>query len=149
MSSGLGSMEISWLLIEAIPAASKQRNQMPIPLSPGVPIFLGSDVTTFLNKYESIATFTATDPFTQNVIVMFPYYCMAAIREIVMMICRYERQDWAVLKKEMLDAFRYANSRPDSIVYTGQYLENLCTEFRGCDNTETLKSLLCMYDHIS
>jgi hypothetical protein len=93
MTSGLESMEISRLLVEAISAASTQRNQMPLPYSPGAPIFRGSDVTTFLHKYESIAAFTATDPFSRNVVVMLPYYCTEAIRETVMMMRGYERRD--------------------------------------------------------
>jgi len=142
-------MEISRLHVEAISAATKPRNQMPLPLSPGAPIFLGSDVTTFLHKYESIAAFTATDPSSRNVVVMLPYYCTEAIRETVMMMRGYERRDWAALKKEMMDAFRYTDSRPDSLVYTRQYLENLCAEFGGREDTESLKSFLRTYDHIS
>jgi hypothetical protein len=49
---------------------------MPLPLSPGVPIFLGSDVTTFLQKYESIAAFTSTDPTSSDAVMTFPYYCV-------------------------------------------------------------------------
>jgi hypothetical protein len=142
-------MEMSPLHIEAISAATKHRNQMPLPLSPGAPIFLGSDLTTFLHKYESIAAFTAIDPSSRKVVVMLPCYCTEEIREMVMIMRGYERRDWAALKKEMLDAFRYTDSRPDSLVYTGQYLENLCAEFGGRDNTETLKSFLRTNDHIS
>ena len=83
---------------------------MPLRLCPGAPIFLRSDVTTFLHKYGSIAAFSATDPSSQNVVAMLPYYCSEAIRETVMMMPRYERQDWVALKKETLDAFRYTNS---------------------------------------
>ena len=54
-------MEISRLHVEAISAATNPRNQMPLPLSPGATIFLGSDVTTFLLEYESVAAFTSTD----------------------------------------------------------------------------------------
>jgi hypothetical protein len=49
----------------------------------------------------------------------------------------------------MLHAFRYTNSRPDSLVYTHQYLENHCAEFGGRDDTESLKSFLRTYDYIS
>jgi hypothetical protein len=72
-------MEISWLHIEAISAATKPRNHMPLLLSPGAPIFLDFDVTTFLHKYESIATYTATDISSRNVVVMLLYYCTEAI----------------------------------------------------------------------
>jgi hypothetical protein len=78
---------------------------MPLALSPGAPIFLCFDVTTVHHKYESIATFTATDSCSQNFVVMLPYYCTDAIRERVMMMRRYERRDWPTRKKEMLDAF--------------------------------------------
>jgi len=142
-------MEISRLHVEAISAAAKPRNQMPLPLCPVAPIFLGADVTTFLHQYESVAAFTATDPSSRNVVVMLPYYCTEAIRETVMMMRGYERRDWAALKKEVLDAFRYTDSRPDSLVYTREYLENLCAEFGGREDTESLKSFLRTYDHIS
>ena len=122
---------------------------MPLLLSPGTPIFLSSDVTTFLHKYESIAAFTATDPSSRNVVVMLPYYCTEGIGETVMMMRGDGRRDWAALKKEMLDAIWHNDSRPDSPVYTRQCLENLCAEFGGRDDTETLKSFLRMYDHIS
>jgi len=149
-TSGLGSMEISWLHVEAISAATKPRNQMPLPLSPGAPIFLGSDVTTFLHKYESLAACTSTDPTSSDAVTMFPYYRVEGsdVRDTVVMMRGYERRDWAALKKEMLDAFRYTDSRPDCLVYTRQYLENLCAEFGGRDDTESLKSFLRTYDHI-
>jgi hypothetical protein len=72
------------------------------------------------------------------------------VREKVIMMRGYERRDWAALKKEMLDAFRYTDSRPHSLVYTCQYLEQLGGAFGGRDNdTESLKSFLRTYDHIS
>jgi hypothetical protein len=74
---------------------------------------------------------------------------MEAIREAVMIMRGYERRDWAALKKEMLDAFQYTDSQPDSLGYTRQYLENLCAEFGGSDETESLKSFRCTSDHIS
>jgi hypothetical protein len=49
----------------------------------------------------------------------------------------------------MLNEFRYTDSRPDSLVNTLQYLENLCAEFDGRDDTESLTSFLRTYDHIS
>jgi hypothetical protein len=101
MTSGLGSMEISRLQVEAVSAATKPPNQMPLVHSRGVPSYLGSDMMTFLHKYESIAAFTATDPFSLNVVVMLPYYCTEAMRGLVMMLCCYESRHWAVLKKEM------------------------------------------------
>jgi hypothetical protein len=106
-------------------------------------------VTLFLHNYESIAAFTAADHSSTHVVVMFPYYCTEPIRETVMMMRGYERRDWAALKKEMLDAFWYTDSWPYSFVYTRQYLENFCAEFGGRDDTESLKSFLGTYDHIS
>jgi hypothetical protein len=88
MTSRLGSMEISQLLEEAILAASTQWNLMPLPRSPGAPIFLGSDVTTFLHKYESLASFTSTDPSSSDAVTMFPYYCVEGsdFRDTVIMM---------------------------------------------------------------
>ena len=71
------------------------------------------------------------------------------VRDKVVMMLGYVERDWAALKKEMLDAFWYTDSRPDSFVYTRQYLENICTEFGGRDDTETLKSFHRTYEHIS
>jgi hypothetical protein len=118
MTSRLGSMEISRLQVEAVSAATKPPNQMPLVNSRGVPSYLGSDMMRCLHKYESIAAFTATDPFSLNVVVMLPYYCTEAMRGLVMMLCCYESRHCAVLKKEMLDAFGYTDSWPDSLIYT-------------------------------
>ena len=81
-------MEISRLLDDAILAASTQRNQMPLPYSPGAPIFRGSDVTTFLHKYESLASFTSTDPSSSDAVMMFRYYCVdgSDVRDTVVMM---------------------------------------------------------------
>jgi len=57
--------------------------------------------------------------------------------------------DWAALKKEMLDEFRCTDSWPNLLVYTPLYLESLCAVFGDCDDTETLKSFLRTYDHMS
>jgi len=154
-------MEISRLPVEAISAATKLRNQMPLPLSPGTRIFLGCDVSTFLHKYESIAAFTATDPSSRNVVFMFPYFSMEAIRKTVMIMHSYERRDWVALKSELLHVFRHTDSQADSFIYTRQYLEQLCAtlrgshrgrnhaEFGGLDRTESLKSFLRTLNHIS
>ena len=104
-------MEISRLHVEAISAATKPRNQMPLPYSPGAPIFRGSDVTTFLHKYESLAAFTSTDPTSSDAVTIFPYYCVEGsdVRDTVVMMRGYVERDWAVLRTEMLDAFRLAD----------------------------------------
>jgi hypothetical protein len=115
-------MEITMLRLEAISAATKPWNQMPLPLGPGAPIILGSDVMTFLSRYESIAAFTATDPSSPNVAIMLPNYCTEEIWEMVMKMRSFERRDWAALKNQMFDAFRYTDSRHDSHAYTRQYL---------------------------
>jgi hypothetical protein len=75
-TSELGSMEISRRYFEAISAPTKHWNLMPLPLSPGAPIFLGSDMTTFLHKYESLLAFTSTNPPSSDAVTMFPYYCV-------------------------------------------------------------------------
>ena len=95
---------------------------MPHPHIPGAPFFCGSDVTTFLYKYECLARSNGTYPSSQDVIYLFLYYCTEGldVREKVIMMWGYEGQDWVALKKEMLDVFRYTNSRPDSLVYTRQ-----------------------------
>jgi len=144
-------MEISWLQVEAISAATKPRNQMPLPLSPGAPIFPGSDVMTFLHKYESLGAVTSTDPTSSDAVTMFPYYCVESsnVRATVVMMRGYVERDWAVLRTEMLDVFRLADSRSRDVIYTRHYLDDLCPEFVGRDDTETLKSFLRTYDHIS
>ncbi|KAF8241364.1 hypothetical protein K440DRAFT_643860, partial [Wilcoxina mikolae CBS 423.85] len=140
-----GKMEIAELVVETI--SCQHRNRFPLPNALGAPAFRGQDVTTFLHKYESLAAFTATDVTESSVIAMLPYYCTEEIRETVMMMRGYTDRDWAALKKEMLDVFRYSDSRPDSLVYTRQYLEQLSATFS--DQTESLKSFLRTYDHIS
>ena len=142
---------ISRLLVEAISAASKQRNQMPLPNSPGAPIFPGSDVTTFLHKYEILAAFTVTDPSSSDAVTVFLYYCVEGsnVRDTVVTMHGYVERDWAVLRTEMLDAFRLADSRSWDIIYTQCYLEDLWAKFGGQDDMETLKCFLRTYNHIS
>jgi hypothetical protein len=137
-------MEISRLHVEAIAAATNHGNLMPLPLSSGAPIFLGSDVTTFLQKYESLAAFTSTNPTSSDGVTMFLYYCVEAsdVRDTVVMMHGYVERDWAVLRTEMLDAFRLADSRSRDVIYTRRYLDNLCAEFGCRDDMETLKSFL-------
>jgi len=69
-------MEISRLYIEAISAVTKYRNLMPVLRSPDMPIILGSDVMTFLHKYEILAAVSSTNPTSSDAITMFPYYCV-------------------------------------------------------------------------
>jgi hypothetical protein len=49
----------------------------------------------------------------------------------------------------MLDAFRLADSLSQYVIYTRRYLDDLWAEFGCRDHTETLKSFLTTYDHIS
>jgi hypothetical protein len=92
MTSGLGSMEISLLHIEATLAATKHWNQMPLPLSPGAPILLGSDVTTVPHKHVSLAVFTSADPTSSDAVTMFPYYHVKGsdVQDTVVMMCGYK-----------------------------------------------------------
>jgi hypothetical protein len=69
-------MEISRLLIEAISTVRSEQNQMPLPYSPGPPVFLGSAITMFLHKYEILAAFTITHPFRSDAVTMLPYHCV-------------------------------------------------------------------------
>ena len=94
---------------------------------------------------------------------MFPYYCVEGsdVRYTVVMMRGYVERGWAVLRTEMLGVFRHTDSQADSFVYTRQYLEQLCAtlrdshrgrdhaEFGGLEQTESLKSFLRTYDHIS
>ncbi|KAF8246034.1 hypothetical protein K440DRAFT_685913 [Wilcoxina mikolae CBS 423.85] len=140
-------MDIARLLAMTI---TKYWNVMPLPNTPGAPSFHRIDVTTFFHKYESLAAFTATDITESSIIGMFPYYCVEeSIRDKVMMMRSYADREWATLKMEMLDVFCPTDSRPNSVIYTHQYLEQLCTEFGGRDDTESLKSFLRTYNHIS
>jgi hypothetical protein len=71
---GLESMEISRLYVEAISAANKHLNQMPLLLSPGTPIFLDSDVTKIIQKFEIPAPIISTDHTSSDAVTMFPCY---------------------------------------------------------------------------
>jgi len=73
---------------------------MPLPYSPGAPIFRGSDVTTFLHKYQSLADFTSTNPASPKAVTMFPCYCVegSGVRDTVVMMRGYVGPDWAVLR---------------------------------------------------
>jgi hypothetical protein len=142
-------MEISQLLAEAISAASKHGNQMPLPHSPALPIFCVSDVTTFLHKHESLAACTGTDQSTPNAIAMLPYYCMEEITVTVVMMRDSNDRDWDLINKNILYIFWIANSRPQDFNYRRQYLKELCAESGSWDDMEAPKSFLHMYNHIS
>ena len=132
-------------------AATKHWNQMPLPLCSGAPIFLGSDVTMFLHKYVSLAAFTSTDPTSSDAVTMFPYYSVEGsdVRDTVIMMRGYVEPDWAVLRTEMLDAFRLADRRSRDVIYTRRHHEDFCTQFERRDYPETLKFFLRTYDYIS
>jgi hypothetical protein len=142
-------MGISRLHVEDISAATKPWNQIPLPLSPGAPILLGSDMTTILSKFEIIAAFTGTGPSSRMVVIMLPYYCTETISERIMMLSSYERRDGAALKKKILDQFLFTDCQPNSVVYRHQYLEHACTLFGGPDDIEKLEAVLHTYDNIS
>jgi len=124
---------------------------MPQADSPDMPIFRGTDLTTFLHKYGSLATVSSTDPSSSDVVTMFVYYFVEGSDDWVTVAMRpgYVEQDWATLKKGTLDASQYTYSQPDSVVYSCQYVENVYAEFGGSDKTESVKSFLRTYDHIS
>jgi len=150
-TSGLETIEIPQLFVEAISAAGTQRNRMPLLYSPGMPIFCSSEVTTFLHKYESLTAFSNTDTSSSDAVTMIPYYCVEGsnVRDTVVIMLRYVERDWAVFWTEMLDEFRLADSQSREVIYTRCYLEDLCTQYRGRDDTETLKSFLRTYDYMS
>jgi hypothetical protein len=85
---------------------------MPLPLSPGAPIFLAFDVTTFLHEYERSAGSSSTDPTSSNAVTTFPYYRVEGfdVQDTVVMMGGYVELHWAVLRTEMLDAVRLADS---------------------------------------
>ncbi|KAF8535126.1 hypothetical protein BDD12DRAFT_893943 [Trichophaea hybrida] len=141
------TIDIAGLLAKAI---TKQWNAMLLPYASGAPCFYRVDVTTVINEYESGAVFPGTDSTESNIIAIYLSYCAeTSLWETVMMMSGYPDHHWAALKKEMLDAFRFTNSRPDSLVNSRRYLENIWAEFGGQEDTESLKSFLCTYDHIS
>jgi hypothetical protein len=130
-TSRLGSMEIKRLYIEAISAATKQRNQMPLPPSAAAPIVLVYDVTTFLNNYESVAAITSTDPTGSDAVKMFPYSCMEDydVRDTIVMMRGYMERDCAVVRTVRLDEFHLAESRFRDNISTRRYLDDLYAEF--------------------
>jgi hypothetical protein len=162
-TSGLGSMEISPLHVEAILAATKPRNQTPLLYSTGVSIVRGSDVTTFLHKYVRLTAFTRTYPSSPDAVTMFPYYCFerSDVQDPVVIIPGYVERDSAVVRTDMLGVFRYSDSQADLFAYARQYLEQLCStlrdrsrgcepaEFDGLDQTESFRTFLRTFNNIS
>jgi len=82
---------------------------------------------------------------------MFLYYCVAGsdVRDTVVMMRGYVERDWAVLRTEILDVFRLADTPSRNVIYKCRYLNDLWAEFGGRDDTETLKSFPCTYNLIS
>ncbi|KAF8538323.1 hypothetical protein BDD12DRAFT_842974, partial [Trichophaea hybrida] len=143
------SMKPAAQLWDTVAIASQPQNKMLLPHTQGAPVFHGPDVTTFLHKYESLAAFTATDVTESSIIAMFLYYCAEGfkVREMVIMMRSFQCRDWAAMKMEMLDVFRHADSW--ALIYTRQYLEQLCAEFGGREDTKSLTSFLHTFGHIS
>ncbi|KAF8535975.1 hypothetical protein BDD12DRAFT_912455 [Trichophaea hybrida] len=110
----LGSMEFAGLLAEVISTARhRNRPDMPLPHAPGAPVFRGPDMMTFVHKYESLASLTATDVTESNIIGMLPYYCSdESIRDKVMMMHGYTDRDWAALKKRCWMCFGLLTAGP-------------------------------------
>jgi hypothetical protein len=127
-------------------AIAKEKRQMPLPGTMGAPVFRGADVTKFIEAYESLSSRTGTDPAAEDVIATFPYYCSETIQETIKMMSGYLKKDWELLKEELKDAFRHADSRV--YMYTRSYLERLCKDQRERGNVG-LKAFILAYDNIS
>ena len=100
-------------------------DRMPLPQMPGAPIFDCTNVTAFIEKYESLARSADCDVTASG---HFPYYCTEDVRETVLMLpayayCDSEARSWPALRAEMLDAFRPLDSV--AFRYTRGNLERL------------------------
>ena len=81
-------------------------DRMPLLQMPGAPSPDGTNVTAFIEKYESLAS---------AVIGHFPYYCTKEVRETVLMLPAYAYRDsgsrsWPALRAETFNAFRALDS---------------------------------------
>ena len=129
-------------------------DRTPLPHMPGAPSFDRTNVTAFLEKYESLAQSTAS-----AVIGHFPYYCTEDVRETVLMLPAYAYCDDVsrsrlALRAEMLDTFRALDSAAFKL--TRRNLERLCSAFCDhsgdcpvCPRNLELKSFLLAYHRIS
>ena len=102
-------------LLAMLAILARGADRMPLPQMPGAPSFDGTNVTAFIEKYESLARSTNCDVTASAVIGHFPYYCTEEVRETVLMLpayayCNLEARSWPALRAEMLDAFRALDS---------------------------------------
>ena len=120
-------------ITELLAMLARGADRMLLPHMPGAPSFDGTNVTAFLEKYESLAKTTNCDVTASAVIGHFPYYCTEDVRETVLMLpayayCDSESRSWPALRAEMLDAFRPLDGA--AFKYTHRNLERLCSAFR-------------------
>ena len=146
-------------ITELLVILARGADRIPLPHMPGALSFDGTNVTAFLEKYESLARSTNCDVTASAVIGHFPNYCTEDVRETVLMLPAYTYCDgvsrsWLALRAEMLDTFRALGSA--AFKYTHRNLERLCSAFCDhsgdcpvCPRNLELKSFLLAYHRIS
>ena len=126
--------------------ANLAKERMHLPGTLGAHRFDSTDVTRFLEIYESIVRRTGTNPDQEDVVNIFPYYCAADLQETVKIMSRYNDRDWPVLKTQLKDRFHHSDSRV--FMYTQTFLAKLCQEQRNRGDVG-LKAFVMTYDNVS
>ena len=101
-------------IMELLAILARGVDRMPLPHMPGAPSFDGTNVTAFIEKYESLARLTNCDVTASAVIGHFPYYCTEDVCETVRMLpgyCDDGSRSWPTLRAQMLDIFRQRDLR--------------------------------------
>ena len=82
-----------------------EKKEMPHQDTRGAPVVGGTDVTKFINVYESLSCYTRTNSVAEDVIATFTYYCSETMYETIKTMVEYRRTDSVQLNEQLKDAF--------------------------------------------
>ena len=110
-NSLLKSVEMSKLLM--------CRTPMPLPGSEGMPLFDGTNVTEFLDRYDD----TCNEHFVEgdDKLNKLPRYCTPNIRDAIKSMKEWKLKDYSILRKAMLLEYKEYDSYQQ--IYSLQFLE--------------------------
>jgi hypothetical protein len=66
----------------------KENREMPLLGNMSTPVFRGADITKFIKPYESLASYTGTDPAADNMLAMYPEYYSEMIQQMIKIMNR-------------------------------------------------------------
>src|SRR5258708_4384328 len=84
------------------------RHPMPMPSSPGTPLFDGADVTEFLARFEDMCDEYQIDAPSRA--QKLPRYCTVVVGRYVSTMTASQAKDWEVLKEDLKKDFKHKDT---------------------------------------